>query len=148
MAFQAKVDVLINFVSEFGEQSSIPQVPYKYSFNRSSLVAKKGIDIQVNNTAKVVWDGTTDTTTGTFSFLFLISDVEVDLEFTANEGDANEELFTVRLAPNAPLILGDDASYFNHMVNDAFGGTLDVINKIRVQEINAVTANLKGWICS
>jgi hypothetical protein len=104
--------------------------------------------IQLQNTSAVLWDADTSGNMGSFDLLILQSDVAVDVEFTANDGDAAEELFTVRLYPNVPLILGADDSYYGHAASDAFGGTgLDVIDRIRFDEPNNVlaTVSMRAW---
>ena len=84
---------------------------------------------------QVVWNPTvTGDSISDFKFLALVSDGDLDVEFTANEGDANEEIGTVRLTDGLPYMLGADDSYYNHSASDAFAGTLDVIDKIRIDE--------------
>lgn len=102
---------------------------------------------QVQNAAAVLWDADTDGNMASFDLLILYTDVVVDLEFTTNDGDAAEELCTVRLSPGSPLILGADDSYYNHSASDAFGGSLDVIDRIRVKESNnaLATVSLRAW---
>ena len=84
---------------------------------------------------KVLWDPTTDATEGTatFTFMYIKTDGDLDLEFTTFEGDANEELNSMRIVTDLPLALGADDSYYNHSASDIFAGTLDVIDKIRAK---------------
>ena len=52
-----------------------------------------------------------------------------------------DELYTLELSAGVPLVLGDDVSYANYTVN--FGaGTLDVIQRVRVRNLGATTANV------
>ncbi len=75
-----------------------------------------------------------------FIFLLLVSDEDVMVEFTCNNGDVEDRVFAVALAANVPLMLGDDAGYFNFTATgDAFTGTLNVINKIRAKNLSADT---------
>lgn len=66
-----------------------------------------------------------------FVFLMLVSDEDVMVEFTTNEGDADEKIYTMALAANVPFLLGSDESYFNYTTDPFTEGTLDVIDKIR-----------------
>lgn len=98
------------------------------------------IDVRQYTLAKdatqILWDPVNESTENMASFglLIAIADGVLDLEFTANEGDGNEELATVRLTDALPLMLGADDAYSNHSASDAFAGTLDVVDKIRVDE--------------
>lgn len=97
----------------------------------------------VNNTATTLWDtGSGLDGVGDFKLAVLYSDQPVHLELTANNGDANEELSSIPLAKNTALVLGADDSFSNHSANDAFSGTLSVINRIRVLENNSVNATV------
>lgn len=69
-----------------------------------------------------------------WTFLFLEASGILDVEFTTNEGHGDEELATVRLVQGIPLVLGSNVSYYDHSTNNAFGGTADVIDKIKVDE--------------
>lgn len=149
MTFNAKIDTLVLFSGEFGEQASPnEQLPVKYSKTITGLTTKRPIETQLNAVTKVLWDGTTDPILTSFSLLFLVADGELDLEFTCNEGDPNEEMFVLRLQANLPLALADGVSYYNHLANDALGSTADEIDKIRVIERNATPVTLRGWIAA
>jgi hypothetical protein len=74
-----------------------------------------------------------------FKFLMLVSDEDVVAEFTTNEGDANEKIYTVTLAANIPFILGEDASYYDYTTDPFTQGTLDVIDKIRATNLSSDT---------
>lgn len=83
-------------------------------------------------TAKTIWDPVnaplglpTD-----FGFLLLSADVLTHVEFTCEEGDADERLFVKTLFPNIPYMLGSSASFFD-FTTDAFAGTAGNINRIR-----------------
>ena len=65
------------------------------------------------------------------------------MEFTANEGNANEVLDVKRLVVGVPLMLGADDTYFGASgATQGFGGTLDVIDKIRGDEPGSAAKNL------
>ena len=97
------------------------------------------------NATEVIYNPTIDSSEATtdFDFMYLLSDGDLDVELTINEGDANEELISFRLAADVPFTLGADDAYSNHSASNAFGGTLDVIDKIRVDEPNAAAVTLR-----
>jgi len=96
----------------------------------------------LNNEEAVLWDAAQSGALADFDLLVLVADQPVELEFTVNEGDGSEELGSLTLAKNVALALGDDAARYNHSASDAFAGTLDVIDKIRAKETNAVDATV------
>ena len=92
----------------------------------------------------VIWDPATWTNfpTTSFSRLIIHSTASIDLELTVNEGDANEELNSVRVVADIPFMLGADDAYFNHGASDIYAngsGALDVIDKIRAKGVTAGT---------
>jgi hypothetical protein len=97
----------------------------------------------LTSATRVLWDATADGAIDSFLLLVLTSDEEVDVELTTQEGDVNQELATVRVAKDTPLILGSDASRYNHGGDDAYAGALGVIDKIRVRESNGAAARPK-----
>lgn len=105
----------------------------EYSATASSLTAITQREIAVGASSTVaVWDASAQSPTD-FDALVLASDVALDVEMTINEGNANEELNSFRLAASTPIVLFADDAYFNHSASDAFAGTLNVIDKIRVK---------------
>ena len=94
---------------------------------------------------RTLYDPTVEATENMSDFdgLAMWADGVLDVEFTANEGDANETLDTKRLVADLPLMLGADDSYYN----GGLAGTLDVIDKIRVDEPDtaARTLHLIMW---
>ena len=93
---------------------------------------------------QIVWDPTnwTGMQVSDFDRLILMSDGTVDVELTINEGDANEELNSLRVIANVPLVIGADDAYYNHSASDIFAGTLDVIDKIRIDEPNSTARKI------
>ena len=91
----------------------------------------------------IVWDPTVAVTgmPADFDRLVMYSDGILDVELTCNEGDAQEELSSIRLVANIPFMLGADDSFYTY-TTDAFAGTLDVIDKIRVDEPESSAKNL------
>lgn len=96
----------------------------------------------VQNTSAILWDTDADGALGDFDVLLLYSDQPVEVELTCNDGDVNEELSQFTVAKNLPLLLGSNVARYNHSASDAFAGTLDVLDRIRVQEINNVEATV------
>lgn len=110
---------------------------YNYVYNNTTMNEYYSHILTVSASgAVVVWDPATWTNfnISDFDTMCLISDGNLDIELTTNEGDSNEELYTLRLVDGLPLFLGADDSYYNHSASDAYGGTLDVIDKIRAKE--------------
>lgn len=110
-----------------------------FTFRRNKTISfAGGVEIKhytlAADATQIVWDPTVESTEAAadFDFLALISDGVLDLEKTTNEGDANEVLQTVRLTADLPYMLGADDSYYG--ATGALGGTLNVIDKLRVDE--------------
>ena len=90
----------------------------------------------------VVWDPTNDAgVPASFDVLQLTATVDLELELTCNEGDADEELSHLPLEAGVEFCLGADDARYTY-TTDSYAGTLDVIDKIRVKEVNAVAGNL------
>jgi hypothetical protein len=97
----------------------------------------------IQNTTRTVWDASASgEEIGSFQLLVMWTNVAVEVEMTIGEGEGTEELNSFRLAPNTPFVLTADDAYRNHSASDAFAGTLDVIDKIRVKEANNVAATV------
>lgn len=84
---------------------------------------------------RILWNPTVDATEQiqTFRFLALWADGDLLVEYTVNEGSGTEELGSFTLAANTPWMLGEDAAFYGHAASDAFAGTADVIDKIRIK---------------
>ena len=92
---------------------------------------------------KTLWDPTTDASEAVadFDLMIAISDGNLDLEMTCNEGNANEQISVVRLTDQLPLMLGADDSYFG--ATQGVTGTLDVIDKMLVLEPGSAAKKLR-----
>jgi hypothetical protein len=147
MAYKVTVKTTLTLEDEQGEtNNTVPEYSWETQLtSKTGLVSWQRV---INNSEDIVWNPTVDggEAVSDFDLLFIVSDKTVELELTINEGDANEELISLTLAPNIPLVLGSDAARFNHSASDAFGGTLDVIDKIRVKEGNTTDATVKAWL--
>jgi hypothetical protein len=116
---------------------------YVYSNTSLNELSKQEITVAASTTT-IIWDPVnwTNYPITDFDFMTIVPTVDLDMELTCNEGDANEELFTIPLAKNLPVHFASNRSYYNHSASDAFAGTLDVIDKIRVQEGNGTAGKL------
>lgn len=79
-----------------------------------------------------------------FELLMMIPDVVTNatlmVEFTVDRGaDIGTELITMKLQNGFPFILGSDDAYANYTVNFG-GGTLDVIDRIRIRNIGSAAS--------
>jgi len=135
------VKTLITYDSQAGDPSvALPAYEIEKAYTYTVVNDRQW---KLSSAAQIVWNPTVNTgeQPTDFDVLIMWSNADVELELTIREGGANEELNSVRLAGGAPpLVLGADDAYKNHSASDAFGGTLDVINKIRVKESNGATA--------
>mgnify|MGYP001582441660 CR=1 FL=1 len=102
------------------------------AFKRDASVAQ--------NTTATLFNTTNDLSD--FDCMIILSDQDVMLEFTTDlDNSVGDEVYTLELSAGVPLVLGDDVSYANYTVN--FGaGTLDVIQRVRVRNLGATTANV------
>ena len=90
----------------------------------------------VNNGAEVLWDAAASGSLADFDLLVLSSDQPVQVEFLCVD-----EYMSVPLEKNVALVLGSDDAY-KTFTTDVFAGTLDVISKVRVKELNSVNATV------
>lgn len=148
MAFDVTLTVSLKFDDELGESRDARA--FVFSKEWANLTTKLDIQTTITSATVVVWDPTvTGVRPTTFGVLVLVaSGGDLELELTVGEGEATEELVSVRLAEGVPLILGADDAYRNHSASNAYGGTLDVIDKIRAKEANANAVILRGWLLS
>ena len=147
MAYKVTLVTTVLFEDEEGEPSAVPE-PFRWSKEITSLSTKHDIQTTASSSTVVVWDPTawTGFVPASFDVFFVVVDNDCEIELTTNEGDANEELNSFALKADVPFVLGDDASYYNHSASNAWGGTVDVIDKIRIRETAGNTAVIRGWI--
>ena len=75
-----------------------------------------------------------------FDVLVIVSDTNVYLETVVDDdADVGEVASTIPITANVPFILGRDDAYANYTVNFA-GGTLDVIETLRIRNVSGGTA--------
>lgn len=82
----------------------------------------------------------------TFEFFFIVAtgDILIELTTDTNAG-VGTELYTIQVDAEAPFILSSDTSYANYTANFG-GGTLDVIDRIRVRNAGASPVTISGII--
>jgi hypothetical protein len=97
---------------------------------------------QLNNTTETVYDAAASGSWSDFDGLYIEADATVDVELTCNDG-ASEQLFVVRLLANQPFMLGSDVSFHTAVGGSLFAGTVDVIDLIRIIELNSTAANVR-----
>lgn len=96
----------------------------------------------VNGADEVLWDAAASGSLADFDVFVLSADQPVDVELTIGNGEATEELVSLRLAKNVALVLGSDDAYRAHGASNVWAGSLDVIDLVRVLEFNAVDATV------
>jgi hypothetical protein len=108
----------------------------------SGLVERKVYSLAASTTV-AVYDPAASPASS-FTFLWIRSDrddVMVELTTDTNNG-VGDERYTVKLRKNLALVLGSDDSYANYTANFA-GGTLDVIDYVRIRNIGSETASIE-----
>jgi len=137
-----KVETVITTVDSEGKKN---KKSYSHSVTSLSDIQWKNISIS-NGAIKFVWNPTvwSDYEPSKFSVLAMIADGDLDVELTSNTGNASPGYSSFRLAPNTPFVLTTNAAYYNYAstTDAAFGGTLDVIDSIRVAEPSTASVNL------
>jgi len=79
-----------------------------------------------------------------FDLLIVRADQSVDLEFVGDDGgEVGKVIFTLRVVKDIPLMLGADDTYANPGADDAFSGTLDLLERLRVRNDSGSTAAIK-----
>jgi hypothetical protein len=137
-----KITTKIETVDSYGKAES-----QSWSSIQTSLTDVVWKNIQVAADARIfVWHPTVwaDFTPTNFATLTLVSDGDLDVEATVQFGNASAATNSFRLAADTPYTLGaDDAYYARASTTDsAFGGTLGVIDSIRVDEPSSANVNL------
>ncbi|KKL55457.1 hypothetical protein LCGC14_2255230 [marine sediment metagenome] len=120
---------------------------FSTTYTQASLTDIELRDLTIAADAtRTLWDPTTDATEAmsTFTGCLLLSDGNLDGEMDIDSaGDVGREQNSFRLVDGLPYMLGADDAYANHSVGNAFGGTLDVFERIRVDEPATAARKLK-----
>ena len=138
MAFTFELTTRARFIED-GTQGNWEELATRSFTGLSERLDKKH---SVSSATKVLWDSDADGALADFQVCALVSTQPVELEFTCNNGDAQEELSHVYLAANTAFVLGQDDSRYDY-TTDTFSGTLDVIDRIRVKESDALAATVR-----
>jgi hypothetical protein len=139
----ATVDLLVQITVTDGDADSDAE-PIVHRIEKSITAAAEHVHRKgsiANAATRILWNPTVDTSEqiGTFRFLALWADGELQVELTTNEGHASEELSSFTIPANVPFLLGEDASFYGHAASDAFSGTADVIDKLRIKNASGAT---------
>lgn len=137
---QIKVTTIVEITEPTGRKLK----PLVFRSTHTGLTALENRDFAITaDQTRTIWDPTVEATENpaTFAFLLMCADGTLDVEQTVNEGDANERLQTMRLYNGLPLMLGADDAFYG--ATAGLGGTLDVIDKIRVDEPASAARKLK-----
>jgi len=97
---------------------------------------------QLNDSTVTVYDAAASGSWSDFDGMYFEADTTVDLELCCNDG-ASEALFVVRLLADQPFMLGSDVSFHTSVGGSMFAGTVDVIDLIRLIELNATNAHVR-----
>lgn len=137
-----KVETTITTIDSEGKKN---KQSFSHSVTSLTDIQWKNISISAGAT-KFVWNPTvwTGYEPSAFSVLAMVVDSDLDVEIGINTGDANVEYNSLRIAPYSPFVLTTNAAYYNHAATTdaAFGGTLDVMDSIRVSAPTSSAVNL------
>ena len=106
---QIKIETTITITDLRGKKSKLP---FSDSYTTPTAITHMDFAITADQT-RIIWDPTVSATENltTFTRLILISDGNLDIEMTINEGDVNEELISFRLVKDVPFMLGADVVF-------------------------------------
>lgn len=137
-----RIETLVKFTDERGVVKKIP-----IATTLSSLSKPEERDYSIADAGtQICWDPLAVATenASTFSFLLVWADGAVDVEFICDDGgEVGKVIWTERVVADVPLMLGADDSYANPGADDAFAGTLDKIERIRIKNSSGATRKIK-----
>lgn len=140
---QIKIETIVTITDE---QNKKKKMVFTKTFTGLTAIEERDYPLTAS-AVRTIWDPANVATEimSDFDFALFLPSGNVDLELITDEGaDNGDEVGTIRLAADLPTILGSDISYANVTGVDALGtGTLDVIDKMRVKEIDAAASKLK-----
>lgn len=142
MASTINLRVEVTITDEDADADAVPeQLVIEKELTALTNVVRRRVPVADAATA-TLWDPGTLSDVGSFSFLLVASDVQVELELNAGSGDADENRFVATIAPDAPLILAADDSRLREAGDNGFAGTADVIDKLRVKNSSGSAAKV------
>lgn len=122
-------------------------VPIETKYRDTTITEIKEKEISIAASATItIWDtSATPENITTLSFCQIINTGAntIEVEYVVDDGgEVGEELHTVVIPSKGHDILLSGVAYANHSAGDAFAGTKDVIERIRIKEPNAVAATV------
>lgn len=119
--------------------------PVNLAASFSGNVERKVYSLASSGTATIwIAVSTAAAVSSLFRFLWIRADKEdVMVQLTTDlEDDVGTERYTIKLKKDLAFILGSDDSYANYSLNFS-GGTLDIIDEIRVKNLGSETASVE-----
>ena len=123
---------------------------YKWPAQKKTIGSLTAIEDRTYSIAsgatRNVWDPDQVDTEAVSDFNVMVAvpngtlDMEMDID---QNGTVGREQNSIRIVKDLPLCLGSDVAYGNHLTGNAFGGTLDTIDRIRVDEPDSSAKNLR-----
>jgi hypothetical protein len=122
-------------------------VPIETRYTDTTIAEVKDKEISIAaSTIVTIWDtsaASENIKTLTFCLIKNTGTNTIEVELVVDDDDSiGEEINTVVIPTKGHYILMSGASYANHSAGDAFAGTLDLIERIRIKEPNGVNANV------
>lgn len=137
-----RIDQIITTIDSEGKKTK-----KSYSHSSTSLTDIQWKNVSLSSGAvKFVWNPTSwsDYEPSGFAVLGMVADGDLDVEIGIQVTAATVEYNSFRLAADTFLSLTTNAAYYNHAstTDAAFGGTLGVMDSIRVAEPSTASVNL------
>jgi hypothetical protein len=141
-----RVDTVVTTIDSRGKKTKKP-----YSHSSTSLTDIQWENISISAGAvKFVWNPNVwlDYEPSAFSVLGMVADGDLDIEIGIQTTDSAKEFNSFRLAADTFLTFATNAAYYNHAstTDAAFGGTLGVMDSIRVAEPSTASVSLSMLI--
>ena len=143
MAGQVRITTLVEVWDPVKGYYKWPSL--RKTFTGLTAVADATFAITASAT-KSLWDPLTDATevVADFDVLIAVPDGNLDLELDIDQNASfGRELNSIRIVKDLPFCLGADDAYANHSAGNAFGGTLDLIERLRVKDPTAAARKLR-----
>ena len=123
----------------------VEEVSSSYKDSSLSELRREEIVLPASTTI-TIWnlaDSSENIDSLSFFKIFNNGSSSIQIEITVDDGgEVGEELHTATIPSKSFYILTSSAAYANHSVGDAFAGTIDSVEKIRVKEPNGVASSL------
>lgn len=142
-----KVETIVTITDE---QNKTKKFVISKSITSLTAIEERDYAISADAT-RTLWDPTNVTTEAVsdFDFALFWADGNLDLEMDIDSGgEVGREQNSIRLVKDLPLMLGADDAYANHSAGNAYGGTLDLIERFRVDEPASASRKLKAILAT